>query len=184
MERTKTANTLQENVALAETLAAENGGILPPRAELKRKGYSALVGAMGKKPSAYAHIKQQRLWTGQKHGLSGTVEYRTVAGHHSEIRKGSPSYRDMPFYDRWNQSVGGSFAEGARWIIENLGSRPGNGRYELHIIDRSVGFWPGNLIWVPKDRHKQEEMLMRLLLENKQLKLAAQRNSSDSLHSS
>jgi hypothetical protein len=75
----------------------------------------------------------------------------------------------MPFADLWNPHRGGSFAVGAQWIIENLGRRP-NKQYELHIVDRQLGFIPGNLQWVPRSKHKQEELIARLLLENQNLK--------------
>lgn len=75
----------------------------------------------------------------------------------------------MPFFEAWNPDTGGSFKVGAAWIIENIGPRPAE-PYELHIINRRLGFMPGNLAWVPQDRHQQEELINRLLLENQNLR--------------
>lgn len=78
-------------------------------------------------------------------------------------------YRGMPFWEEWSPHNGGSFAVGAQWVIENLGHRPDK-NYQLHVVDRALGFVPGNLQWVPRDKHKQSEMIARLLLENQNLK--------------
>jgi hypothetical protein len=75
----------------------------------------------------------------------------------------------MPFCVDWDPNQGGSFAAGARWIIANLGRRPG-ATYQLHVVDRGLGFVPENLQWVPRDIHKQFEMIARLLLENQNFK--------------
>lgn len=105
-------------------------------------------------------------------GLSTTPEYKTVQGHFHHIFTDvshRPWYKDMPFCDDWNPQKGGSFASGAKWLIENIGKKP-EGKWELHIIDKKTGFVPGNLSWVPKENHKQEEMIAKLLLENQRLK--------------
>jgi hypothetical protein len=80
----------------------------------------------------------------------------------------------LPFCPAWNPRCGGSFLAGAQWIIENLGRRPNN-RHHLHIVDRHLGFVPNNLVWVPKEKHVQEEMLNRLLLENQNLRTENER---------
>ena len=105
-------------------------------------------------------------------------EYATVCDHHYAIKKSyvNPafkSYKNVPFYDGWNPDKGGTFMTGMLWIIENLEVRkPGD---HLHIIDRKIGFMPGNLVWVPRSGHKQEEMINKLLLENSKLKKKLQR---------
>lgn len=77
----------------------------------------------------------------------------------------------MPYYDGWNPNKGGSLAAGAQWIIDNLGHRPGSGKeYHLHIVDRRIGFMPGNLQWIPCTEHKQQELIPRLMLEIQQLR--------------
>lgn len=55
-------------------------------------------------------------------------------------------YLNMPFYDEWNPTKGGSFQAGANWIIKNIGRRPGKG-WSLDIIQHEKGFVPGNLRW-------------------------------------
>ncbi len=104
---------------------------------------------------------------------SGTPEYYTVATHRQSIRTAYKSknatYQDMPFCEAWDPDRGGSYIAGAKWIVENLGKRPSRD-YELHIVDRRLGFVPGNLAWVPRADHKREEMLTKLLIENLQLK--------------
>ena len=101
---------------------------------------------------------------------AANVERESVRGHHYFIcRQQKSGYAGMPFFDGWNPDRGGSFNAGAQWIIEALGQRPGK-RYELHIVDRRLGFVPNNLQWVPKERHYQEELINRLLLENQNLR--------------
>jgi hypothetical protein len=100
------------------------------------------------------------------------IEYQTVYAHWELIYKprlGHKYYKDMPFFNEWNPKQGGSFTAGANWIIENLGRRPDK-KYQLHVVDRRLGFVPGNLRWVPQEKHRQEEMIAKLLLENQQLK--------------
>jgi hypothetical protein len=86
-----------------------------------------------------------------------------VSSHRRAIQKGHSTYAGMPFYDGWNPKCGGATTVGADWIMKNLGW-PGEG-YQLHIIDRKIGFVPGNLMWVPIDRHKSEEMIAKQALQ-------------------
>lgn len=96
--------------------------------------------------------------------------YTTVANHYRSILAGkNPAYSGMPFFGAWNPKAGGSFDAGVKWIGDNLGPRP-NRNFQLHIVDRRPGFVPGNLQWVPRDKHIQEEMVNRLLLENQNLR--------------
>lgn len=95
-------------------------------------------------------------------------EYSTVASHFRKIKAGHPSYKGMPFYRQWDTSLGGSLIDGAMWIRDNLPKR--RALDHLHIIDRRIGFMPGNLIWISKHKHKQEELLNKTLLENSRLK--------------
>jgi hypothetical protein len=91
--------------------------------------------------------------------------YVTVTNHYNSIRAGkNPTYRDMIFFTGWDPKQGGSFADGTKWIQDNIGLRPSR-THHLHIVDRRLGFVPGNLAWVPRDKHQQQEMIPRLLLE-------------------
>lgn len=75
----------------------------------------------------------------------------------------------MPAYDYWNPKHGPhAIAMAVRDILEEIGDKPGRD-YNLHIIDKRVGFWPGNLMWIPVAQHKQAEMLNRLIEENHRL---------------
>lgn len=78
-------------------------------------------------------------------------EYRTVVSHWNFIfnprtANAIASYKDMPFYDKWNPNKGGSYKTGMQWILDNLGQRPGP-KHSLDIIKHDVGFMPGNLRW-------------------------------------
>lgn len=101
-------------------------------------------------------------------------EYGTVVTHRRSIALAADdpnlaSYIGMPFYPAWDFKSGGSYAAGAKWIIENLGHKPSTD-YDMHIIDRRLGFVPGNLAWVPRSKHKREELVTKLLIENQELK--------------
>jgi hypothetical protein len=97
-------------------------------------------------------------------------ENRSVNKHRIDILGGKiPAYRGMPFFDGWNSAKGGSTKAGADWIISNLGRRPDKS-YQLHVVDRKIGFMPGNLRWVPRSQHKQQELLAQVLLENQHLR--------------
>lgn len=107
-------------------------------------------------------------------GLTHSPEYATVVAHRSAIRKAAVrprirTYLNMPFYADWDPSQGGLYINGARWIIETLGRKP-SPEYDLHIVDRRLGFVPGNLAWVPRKDHKREELLTKLLIENQRLR--------------
>jgi len=101
-------------------------------------------------------------------------EYKSVADHWYAVYmsrdKKKVTYKGMPFFDEWNPKTGSSFTAGAQWIIDNLGRRPDK-TYHLHIVDRAVGFVPGNLQWVSRSRHKQSELIARLMLENRNLRV-------------
>jgi hypothetical protein len=93
-----------------------------------------------------------------------TPERRTVGAHLGWINRGVSTYAGMPFCDDWNPKKGGSVNAGEQWIVQHLGRRPAPD-YQLHIVDRRIGFMPGNLVWVPRDKHRREEMIYRLLFE-------------------
>jgi len=111
----------------------------------------------------------------KKHRNSRPPEHRTVAAHLQFIQRGTSTYKNMPFFDGWNPKTGGSTRAGYIWILENLGPRPTNGKHELHIIDRAIGFMPGNLRWVPCVLHKREEFINQVILENQTLRTENQR---------
>lgn len=122
--------------------------------------------------------RQQEIHNQRMRTKSYRIIDTSVRLHLYHINRESPSYRGMPFFDGWNPKLGGLIRDGVAWIFENIGARP-QGRWELHIIDRRIGFMPGNLQWVPKEAHKSEEMIAKLLLqvrslqeENRQLKEA------------
>jgi hypothetical protein len=96
-------------------------------------------------------------------GYGGQVpEYRTVWQHYRWIFTNDIKYRTywgMPFYDKWNPKKGGSYQVGAKWIMENLGKRPGE-NYSLDIIKHDRGFVPGNLRWA---QHKIQFLNTRWL---------------------
>lgn len=119
----------------------------------------------------YAKHRTRLLASAHQQQLANPIR-GLVVSHYGCIRNGYSTYKGMPFFDGWNPDKGGSYQAGERWIIENLGHRLGSGKeYQLHIIDRRLGFVPGNLCWVPLNKHKQEEMMNRLLLENQNLKI-------------
>lgn len=97
-------------------------------------------------------------------------EYKSIYDHHRvTFTIQHPSYIGMPFCDNWNPNKGGMFNNGVKWIIENIGKRPSKD-YQLHVIDRRIGFMPNNIIWVPKSQHRRLELVTQLLLENQQLR--------------
>jgi hypothetical protein len=104
---------------------------------------------------------------------SATPEYGAVNTHRQSIKTAykvkNATYRNLPFFAGWDPDQGGCMIVGAQWIIKNLGHKPDQD-HELHIIDRRLGFVPGNLAWVPRSEHKREEMLTKLLIENQKLK--------------
>ena len=104
------------------------------------------------------------------------VEYAAIANHWHFIQNEVSTYAGMPFFDGWTPARGGSYRAGAYWIAENLGRRPA-ADYQLHIVDRSLGFVPGNLVWVPQDKHKREEMIYKLLLEVQTLRNSLDKSS-------
>lgn len=100
---------------------------------------------------------------------SKRLEYRLVNSHFQSIREShkpkNATYANMPIHPAWEENP--SLA--AEWIATNLGPRPADD-YQLHIIDRPIGFMLGNLAWVPRGGHKQDELVNRLLIENQQLR--------------
>lgn len=104
-----------------------------------------------------------------------TPEYRTVAAHLQFIRQEKSTYKNMPFFSEWNPQHGGSIRAGELWILNNLGKRPTDGKWELHIVDRAIGFMPNNLRWVPCQFHKREEFVNRIYLENQNLRKELER---------
>jgi len=110
--------------------------------------------------------KKKEIW-------SSTPEYSTITTHLQSIKTAykakNATYAKMPFFASWDPQQGGRPIAGAQWIVENLGHKPSKD-HELHIIDRHLGFVPENLAWVPREDHKREELLTKLLIENQQLK--------------
>jgi hypothetical protein len=101
--------------------------------------------------------------------IASHSEHISIRTHYNMIRNGDQYYGGMPFFAEWAPDKGGSYSAGAKWIIENLGKRPDK-TYQLHIIDREIGFMPGNLQWVHRTKHRQEELVEKLKAEIKQLR--------------
>jgi hypothetical protein len=118
------------------------------------------------------------------HGLSRrdgkpAPEYKSVKEHYLIIfdTKGRyPTYQGMPFCEDWNPQKGGAYWKGAKWIINNLGQKPGPS-WSLDIIEHERGFVPGNLRWALKKsqtRNQQHRILGRFSLE--ELRIEAKRH--------
>jgi hypothetical protein len=87
-----------------------------------------------------------------QHGFRATPEYTSVMNHYNHIFRNTQAhkyYNGMPFCDDWNPKKGGDLWHGARWIIKNLGSKPGP-KWSLDVIIQAKGFVPGNLRWALK----------------------------------
>lgn len=107
-------------------------------------------------------------YTGRRHGFyqhngKSRPEYRTVKRHHVFIFHSCryPTYQNMPFHEDWNPDKGGAIWKGAKWIIENLGPKPGPA-WSMDIIKHELGFVPGNLRWALKNlqaSNKQHRIL-------------------------
>jgi hypothetical protein len=96
----------------------------------------------------------------------------------------TPAYFGMPWHDGWNKDKEGLLA--ARdWIIATLGFRPEGGKYkyQLHVIDRAIGFVPGNLVWVSKDKHRQQEMINVLLFKVREFEAFADERDNEYISS-
>ena len=92
-------------------------------------------------------------------------EYATVSNHFYNIfnprANRHENYKDMPFYDDWNPKKGGAYRNGAQWILDNLGPRPGQG-WSMDIIEHNKGFVPGNIRWSLRsgqERNKKHKIL-------------------------
>lgn len=106
-------------------------------------------------------------------------EYKTVTHHYDFIFKSKNPihrcYKNMPFYDEWNPNKGGAYWKGSKWIILNLGSKPGPS-WSLDIIEHRLGFVPGNLRWALKNNqstNKQHRKLGQISI--KELTIEAKR---------
>lgn len=99
--------------------------------------------------------------------------YRSVINHFKWIKDPVGQYHGyagMPAYDLWNPKYGSeAIAKAVIDIISEIGDKPSRD-YNLHIIDRRIGFWPGNLMWIPAVNHKRSELLNVLIEENHMLK--------------
>jgi hypothetical protein len=61
IKQEKVNNSLTENVSIAEKLAKDNGGLLPPTSWLRTHGYRNVSHALHAYPKAFAHLKRQKL---------------------------------------------------------------------------------------------------------------------------
>lgn len=100
--------------------------------------------------------------------------YRSVINHFKWVyNPHNPAryhgYKGMPAYEPWNPANGSlAIAKAVRDILAEIGDKPGRD-YNLHIVDKRIGFWPGNLMWIPVVAHKRAEMLNQLIEENHRL---------------
>jgi hypothetical protein len=102
-----------------------------------------------------AHLEQYR--NKCKKWRKNNPERVSVANHWFYIfGSGNPSYAGMPFFDGWNPEKGGSFGEGARWIVSALGKRPQG--CSLHIVRHDLGFVPGNLVWSEPSEQSHQQL--------------------------
>lgn len=103
--------------------------------------------------------------SGRNHGFSRLPEYGTVTAHWRWIFTStdpvSVCYKSMPFCDKWNPRKGGSLYLGAKWIIDNLGKKPGP-EWSIDIIKHERGFVPGNLRWALKHTQKRNQRHRKL----------------------
>ena len=69
--------------------------------------------------------------------------------------KENSTYRKLSFCDDWNPLKGGNFWVGMKWIIKNLGKKPGDG-WEMHVLKTKKYphgyFGPGGIGW----RHRRD----------------------------
>jgi hypothetical protein len=105
-------------------------------------------------------------------------EWYSIVSHIKCIHKGVSTYAGMPIYSKWDSKTGGSYRIGEQWVIANLGCRPAKD-YDLHIIDRRIGFMPGNLKWVSRTTHQREEMRNRLLVDQRRLAIEVANSKFD-----
>jgi hypothetical protein len=110
----------------------------------------------------YGRTKSCRFWEGCPAYRLAQVspEFVTVKSHYYCIfvskHKKDKTYKGVHFHDGWNPKKGGSFYEGYKWIIDNIGKRPKNA--SLHIIDHEKGFAPGNLEWATSRKQSNQQM--------------------------
>jgi hypothetical protein len=106
-------------------------------------------------------------------------EFATVSGHLHLIRnlsmKAHKNYRGMPFFDAWNPDKGGKIWLGAKWIIDNLGEKPGD-EWSLDIVEHVKGFVPGNLRWAKREIQKRNQRHKKLgLYDLSEIRIEAKR---------
>ena len=127
----------------------------------------------GREPrrSPERYKKNRAYW--KNHSDTGRM---SVRWHHHAIFSGLPrhrTYRGMPFYDGWDPKRGGSYDTASKWIVDNLGTRPGP-EWSLDIIKHEVGFVPNNLRWAKtftQNRNQQRHRLSQFSLEDLQVEL-------------
>lgn len=102
------------------------------------------------------------------HGKTREPEYTTLYFHLRYIRKGKTGYKNMPFFSAWNPHEGGNFLKGYNWILSNLGRRPSK-KHELHVMNRGIGVWPGNLCWLTRSNHWRNEERYQMMARIKEL---------------
>jgi hypothetical protein len=141
-----------------------------------------VINSLNVEPDTEYLMPRRTLWrkcTGRRprYGCGFQIKYpalyRSVVNHFKWINNPVGRYSGyfkMPAYPLWNPKEGSSaIVKAVTDILKEIGDKPGKG-YNLHIKDRRIGFWPGNLMWVPANRHKRLELLNLVIEENAQLK--------------
>lgn len=101
--------------------------------------------------------------------------YRSVINHFKWIYNPHDperyhGYKGMPAHQSWNPKKGPkAVVKAVTDILSEIGDKPSK-KHILHIMDKRIGFRPGNLMWVPSIEHKRMELLNILIKENAMLK--------------
>jgi hypothetical protein len=143
------------------------------------------INSLNVEPNKKYLVSRRALWRkgvgcASRHGCGYHLIYKSiyhsVKNHFKWIYdphnpKRYHGYKGMPAYEPWNPLTGGQAAliRAVREILAEIGNKPGKD-YHLHVVDKRIGFWPGNLIWIPIVEHKRAELLNQVIKENAFLK--------------
>lgn len=108
----------------------------------------------------YQKVHKEEIAKNKKLYHKNNFEFLCVINHYHYIfnkkHLNYKYYKEMPFYDKWNPDKGGSYREGAKWIIDNIGKRPCK-KWSLDIVNHYIGFMPGNLRWAKKGLQRMNQ---------------------------
>ena len=110
---------------------------------------------------------------------------QTVYHHFQMIFGGKhPSYKGMPYHPGWNPDKGGSFVEGARYLLKHLGSKNAYAKthgvpvknISIHVLPphpgKPWGFVPGGVVYAGHKRQSAEKAFKLLAAEKAKFRLA------------